>query len=382
MRTIHPFPARMAPELALAPLSALPKSAVVLDPMCGSGTTLRIAAEQGLRAIGCDIDPLAQKIARVWCTKFSKEELEHALDLAQRFSINLFNYEDFKCKETQRFIDFWYLEEQKQHLNKISQYLLSLNKSAVRDLLMVALSKTIITKFRGASVAWDVSHSRPHRKKTENDYDVVNGFNLAVKSLVNYHQSHSLACSATVYHGDCRNISIDEEADLILTSPPYLNAIDYMRGHRLALVWLGYTLPELRSIRSSSIGSEITLKANEDEIKEYANLALGTEKLPSPQDRIFLKYVHDSKKMMSAMNTRLKTDGKLILVVANSALKGIQVSHNKMFASIAESVGLKLISDKTREIPANRRYLPATSKNGALEKRMKTEHILEFQAIS
>jgi DNA modification methylase len=44
--------------------------------------------------------------------------------------------------------------------------------------------------------------------------------------------------------------------DAVLTSPPYLNAIDYMRGHRMSLVWLGHSLTELRHIRSNSIGAE------------------------------------------------------------------------------------------------------------------------------
>src|SRR3712207_7608036 len=41
-----------------------------------------------------------------------------------------------------------------------------------------------------------------------------------------------------------------------ITSPPYLNAIDYLRGHRLSLVWLGYRIGDLRLTRAVSIGAE------------------------------------------------------------------------------------------------------------------------------
>src|SRR6218665_3599771 len=74
IRTIHPFPARMAPELALKSLKRLVPGSVVLDPMSGSGTVIRQAAELGLRPIGFDMDPLAVLMSRVW-TKFVDDEL-------------------------------------------------------------------------------------------------------------------------------------------------------------------------------------------------------------------------------------------------------------------------------------------------------------------
>src|SRR3546814_19191245 len=56
IRTVHPFPARMAPELALASLGKLRANSIVLDPMAGSGTVLRQALALGHREIGFDLD--------------------------------------------------------------------------------------------------------------------------------------------------------------------------------------------------------------------------------------------------------------------------------------------------------------------------------------
>ena len=66
--TIHPFPARMAPELALSALKELKRGSLVLDPMSGSGMVLRQATELGLHSIGFDMDPLAVLMATVWTT--------------------------------------------------------------------------------------------------------------------------------------------------------------------------------------------------------------------------------------------------------------------------------------------------------------------------
>jgi len=43
---------------------------------------------------------------------------------------------------------------------------------------------------------------------------------------------------------------------VVLTSPPYLNAIDYMRCSKFSLVWMGHTIRELRNIRADSVGTE------------------------------------------------------------------------------------------------------------------------------
>ncbi len=48
----------------------------------------------------------------------------------------------------------------------------------------------------------------------------------------------------------------DSSIDLVLTSPPYLNAIDYMRCSKFSLVWMGHNVSALRKIRGESIGAE------------------------------------------------------------------------------------------------------------------------------
>ena len=63
---IHPFPARMAPGIALEALGESKAPLRVLDPMTGSGTVLAVARAKGHRAFGVDLDPLAILLAGVW----------------------------------------------------------------------------------------------------------------------------------------------------------------------------------------------------------------------------------------------------------------------------------------------------------------------------
>src|SRR3954469_22333983 len=74
---IHPFPARMAPELVLSEVARLDPGQTLLDPMCGSGTVLRLGVIAGLRVLGRDIDPLSVLMASVWTTKLDRSRFLH-----------------------------------------------------------------------------------------------------------------------------------------------------------------------------------------------------------------------------------------------------------------------------------------------------------------
>src|SRR5689334_10158449 len=85
---IHPFPARMAPGIALEALRNEDKQLRVLDPMAGSGTVLAVARAQGHSAVGVDLDPLAVLLAGVWTRTIDREyvtaKAEDVLDRAKR----------------------------------------------------------------------------------------------------------------------------------------------------------------------------------------------------------------------------------------------------------------------------------------------------------
>ena len=88
-KSVHAFPARMAPEIALEKIELLTEpGGTVLDPMCGSGTVVRLAGEADRHAIGVDVDPLAVIITRTACqpswTKNLVARADAVLDRASR----------------------------------------------------------------------------------------------------------------------------------------------------------------------------------------------------------------------------------------------------------------------------------------------------------
>ena len=57
----------------------------------------------------------------------------------------------------------------------------------------------------------------------------------------------------------------------MLTSPPYLNAIDCMRSSKFSLVWVGRSVGELRRIRSAPVGAEVGMYEETDLVKRVVS---------------------------------------------------------------------------------------------------------------
>jgi len=385
---IHPFPARMAPEVALAEVRNLPPGSVVLDPMVGSGTVVRIASEQKHRSMGYDMDPLAVLMASAWTTPVDVRDLrkagENIANCAEKHNTSapVLPWID-SDKETQDYVDFWFAQEQQDDLRKISALLIE-HSGALGNALRIALSRLIITKDRGASLARDVSHSRPHRVRDANDFPVIKEFRRSVEYVASRLEQQPPPGDVQVLLGDARTLSDVESGsiDAVITSPPYLNAIDYMRGHRLSLVWLGYSVGELRDVRCNSVGAERML--DEETAKKTASAVLSqlaaTAQLPNRERRILERYALDVGKIVAELHRVIRAGGKAILVVGNSCLKGVFIENSLLVRHTAGHAGFTLSQYKERELPPNKRYLPPPSSGdgSSLEKRMRTESVLTF----
>ena len=391
-KPIHPFPARMAPGVVLERLAQISESSCVLDPMVGSGVVVRQAIELGHEAIGFDTDPLAVLMARVWTTPISTGRLDYWADRvicdarsadASSACLDWIDGND----ETRAFVEYWFGKKQRDDLRRIAFVLNQLGRgdcpedAPPLDLIRLALSRIIVTKEPCASLARDTSHSRPHKVCEESDFKVFPALERSIRFLRHRLTEQPPAGCARVELGDARGLVAmgNGTVDSVITSPPYLNAIDYLRGHRLALVWLGEGLENLRKIRSTSIGAE---RAPDDpgahELLARIQSTMGdVERLPKRYCRMIERYAGDLYRMMSEIARVLRTGGFATLVVGNSCLKGTFVRNADGVVEAAKMVGLKLTGTSERVLPDRRRYLPVT-REGQLGRRMRTETICAF----
>jgi hypothetical protein len=388
MQSIHPFPARMAPEIALAECASLEGNSIILDPMVGSGTVVRVASEYGHRGIGFDLDPLAVLITRVWTTPIDTHELKKAssviIERARDLELSSIRLPWIDNNpETREFIDYWFGEEQRSDLRRLSSALAETD-GPIGDALRIALSRIIITKDNGASLARDVSHSRPHRVRDKTTYLVLDEFSRSVERLIRRLQNQPPVGNVWAELGDVRKLEKikAESVDAVITSPPYLNAIDYLRGHRLSLVWLGYSVKDIRTIRSTSVGAERAPSANSDTaiIDQYANSLSNINQLPRREKRIFDRYILDLLPMISEIHRVIRSKGKAVFVIGNSCLRGIFIENAAVIDTMAREMGFDLLSRRDRNLLPARRYLPPPSNLTVSDfnKRMRTETILTY----
>jgi DNA modification methylase len=392
IKTLHPFPARMAPEIALRSIEALPIGSVVCDPMSGSGTVAAASQSLGMRAYAYDIDPLAYLLTAVRCAK--PEAVERALKLADEFVKFADGKTDValpwmdRCTETSDYVKYWFGKRQILPLRRAARFLAYGSRCKgdmdAANILRLALSRLIVRKSNGASLAWDVSHSRPHRvyESRTYKYDVVRELQISLVTVFEQLYSRSVKSACIPRLGDARQLHGLKRStvDAIVTSPPYLNAIDYMRGHRLSLVWLGLKIPYLRSLRTASVGSEARgadVKPADRSDQAAVLASYPQHHVCQPDKAMIARYSSDLLHLTRKAAQVLKPRGTATYVIGDNVARGIELRNSQALVRALELSGFEISSIQTREIPAHHRYLPVkVDAKNALANRMREEVVI------
>ncbi len=395
LATVHPFPARMAPNIVWDNLRSYGAPLTILDPMCGSGTSLIASRMCGHRAIGFDTDPLAVLISEVWSSDIEQAHVyrsaENVLSRSRRLCKGLparLAYPSNADPETKAFVRYWFDLTTRKQLTALSICISRIRDVRVRKVLWCALSRMIITKKIGVSLAMDVSHSRPHRVYDQAPVRPWERFLTSVEKVLKsipFIYSPTALPRARIDTADARALPLrSNSVDMVVTSPPYLNAIDYLRGHKLSLVWMGFNIPELRRLRSSNVGAEAstTREAQPHYIEQVLSRMTDCDSLHPRHRWMLVRYLLDLEAVIREISRVLKINGQAIIVIGDSSIRKVFVRNSCAVMALAEMEGLSLVYKKTRLIPDNRRYLPPPDSSGAgteLSNRMREEVILRFR---
>ena len=270
LHALHPFAARFPYGLAGRFIEGLTQpGATVLDPMCGSGITLLEGWLAGRAVIGVDLDPLARRQSAARTTAMSPEALREAgTAVLERAAVlragqchpadPLAAVRSRMDDATRSFVDYWFWPETQQELAALKLAIAAEPDPRRRNLLEVVFSSTIVTKSGGVSRARDLAHTRPHRadkprRSPLRQFEILLGRAVPAYASV---AATGVGPSAVIA-GDSRRLPVAAgSVDLIVTSPPYANALDYMRAHKFSLAWLGDPIPRLTKLRGRYIGAE------------------------------------------------------------------------------------------------------------------------------
>ena len=390
----------MAPGILLSTwLQTVERTSLrVLDPMSGSGTVLAVARAKGHYAIGVDIDPLSVLISKVWTSSIDtnrpcRRQATEVLELARRTFASLWQWrripQEFRRGDS-KIVRFWFDDYVRRQLASLATAIQDVRDERIRDALWCAFSRLIIAKQSGASLARTFLTAEPHKAFKRAPLKPFSKFCLSVERVANNCIDSSLPNTgpiACVHRGDARSLPIDDASiDLVLTSPPYLNAIDYLRCSKFSLVWMGYSIREVRHLRSTIVGTEVGKGADDNNDVRSILLQLNLQpKLQRRWESILARYIDDMWLAVGETARVLTERGKAVYVVGENTVRGTFVPNSLIVEKIANRVGLRCIERRSRDLPANRRYLPPPSKQrkqAALDVRIRREVVLTFKKVA
>lgn len=364
----HKYPGKFIPHIpawAIRKYIGLEKQAVVFDPFCGSGTTLVEAALSGNYGTGIDIDPLSILISKAKTHVVAKDTLiktaAHIEKQIKKKNAGVFRPE---CET----LSHWFTDDAVQKIGRIRYAIDNLPSyfgnsgeiKHVQTLWYVCMSSVL----RRASNADDQSQktfvSHTHIKTPIDATEAfIKKMAFYIKRMEGYSKATWKKGYAKAILSDSRNSfpsSICQGAiDLVVTSPPYIKAIDYIYNQMVELFWIGdlfglQTQKEQNKVKHKYIGNK------QISTSHYRNFNATDSPLPdlcpileqilSTDSKNGKKHAFITNEYFCAMDKHitkisncLATDKYYVMVVGNCTVSNVFVDVRSMVSNLAEQRG-------------------------------------------
>ena len=389
LHSLHTYAARFPGQLPRYFIEGLSEvGETVLDPMAGSGATLVEGWLLGRCVVGVDLDPLAVRQSLAKTTDVDPNELS-------RVGVNVLARAHELCaghqslgsvaetwdRKTREFVDYWFLSQTQHELAALVLAIREVASPDLRRLLEVLFSSVIVTKSGGVSMARDLAHTRPHKVSAKEPKNAIKRFQSVLANAIKAFDRVKgvRKGSAQVIHGDSRSIPLSNDSvDLIVTSPPYANALDYVRAHKFSLVWLGSSIPALSRLRSQYVGSE-RLPDGDTPLPPTVAMAVNAIRASDRhKSRVVEKYFWDMHLVLGEMLRVLKPGKAAVVVIGRSTIRGNTLETHAHLATLASHQGFKVVGVQRRQLDRDRRMMPArfNHDNSGIERRIHEEYII------
>lgn len=346
LHAIHPYPCKFPGAIVRNYLDE--PGLVVLDPFCGSGTTLLEAAMFGSSVVGIDVNPIAVMISKAKLAKLTSENFTQLSDLARtvkswhgQFGNKL---PDFHGR------DHWFSEGAQIAFGFLRGEIDALGRETdIWNVAAVALS-AIVNRFSNQDT--ETRYARVERNPepvaiTEAFAVKLDTLAKGLKARGEFHES----VAAQIILGDIRTDTeiAAESIDRIVTSPPYANTMDYYLYHKQRMNVLGF---DFKVAQNSEIGSRYEFSSKK-----------------APKE----KWDEDYAAALKNVHTKLKRGGIAIYVIGDSQIAGEHIDGGLMTVRLAEQLGFDAeILDSTSMSGKSKLF------NHAFQSKNKQEHIVRM----
>jgi len=372
---LHDYPARMIPQIAERLIRLYTQERdKILDPFCGSGTTLVESRLANRNAGGSDINPLAVLLAKVKSTPidFKKTGFDLA-NLLRKIEVDhTYAKKNAALPEPPvhlyKNLLHWFKEPVARDLEFLYQAVEQVENVKIRDFLNIILSDTI---FRTSNI--DHRSSRfirilPKEKLAKFNPDVIEEFrkklidsaNRMLKFTRRLNQDEaSETLNISVRKGDARKLPFGgEEFDAIITSPPYgeeRNTVAYARWSKLSVAWLRLSDKELKESEQQALGAEVKTAALErlDELRSPTAVDLLRRIAKNDQERVkqALPFFFDYSDSLKEMYRVIKPEGFCCIVIGDRSIRRKMLDMEKVTLELGGATGFHHIQSFFREIP-------------------------------
>lgn len=351
IHSIHPYPARFIPSIPRRLIEIYyPKdSSAILDPFCGSGTTLVEGIRAGINAYGIDVNPLACLIARVKTRPLPVGLGQTSSEIINEARVRLAN-DEIEIPRIPR-LDHWFEPSVQRALAALTQQINQQESINLREPLQVALSSIIV------QVSNQESNTRYAAvEKNVSAKDVLLKFGKAVPAVGSAISGFFADCKrfgkATILNRDVLTMASDDlpsEVGLVVTSPPYPNAYEYWLYHKYRMYWLGMDPVE---VREREIGAR----------PHYF-------KKNSQDERDFERQMGYCFQLLSRV---MQPDAKACFLVGRSIIHGREIDNSEILQRASEPHGFGLEDVAERRIPSTRKSF------NPVHGRISKEHLMVF----
>ncbi|WP_429308752.1 hypothetical protein [Paraburkholderia sp. GAS38] len=345
---LHRFPAKYIPQIPRwAMRQFTTQASVVLDPFMGSGTTLVEGLCSVNQTFGTDIDPLARLISAAKTAKYNAQRLARLTAVlleARKGPKGAFVLPMSEVKN----VGHWFNDEAWQTLSSIFAAIERLDCSETERNYFFCIFSSILRWVSNADDQTQKTYVSGTLKK--NPPPVWETFEKAlIKSLnaVKSLDDQRGPGAASLLDGSALSIPLPDGAvDLVVTSPPYLDSVDYMYNFMLEYFWLGPKIgvpsrSDFNARRRTPVGAKNPLSRDRTLPRELLDL-VNLNEVPGYRKEAILNYFGAMKAHFEEAARVMKTDGRYVLVIGNSQAQSGVIAVHDCLLRLARSAGLHL----------------------------------------
>lgn len=344
----------------------------ILDPFCGTGTTLVEARLSGINSIGIEANPMAYFASQVkvdWSVN-PTDLLDHAKSIANEATEKIKNYHHpvLKTLPPDAFDLLLKNSISPLPLHKaliLLETIKSFKDEEFHNHELLAFAKMAVSHASNLHFGPEVGVNRLRKK----DAPVIESWISEVRKIVNdliFNKPNS-EVNAVALHGDSRklhNYLKPSSISAVFTSPPYPNEKDYTRTTRLESVLLGFinNKDDLRAIKKGLIRSNTRNVYKEDNDDEWISdqqqilniartienrrIELGkTSGFEKMYSRVTKLYFGGMARHLADLRKILKNGAYLGYVVGDQAsYLRVMIRTGSLLADIAQSLGYELVN--------------------------------------